>query len=436
MEISPQTKRELARWYKLDPHQVQLDMINSTKRFNIVSAGRRSGKTERLKRKISKIASKVPGNYFIAAPTYSQVWMIYWQDMKQLCFESLLKTPPSESKLIITLNNDSKIFLIGLDKPKRIEGVPWTGGLVDETAYVKESAIMNSVLPALDTKDPLRPGYKPWCYFIGKPDGTNHFYDLYKYAETSNDPEWSAWSWPSSLVLDKETIDAAKRRMSKSQYEQEYEASFLTTSNTIYPDYNSNNHTNVIQLPNEELHYFCDFNYTPMSHGVAVIRGDNVFITDEIILTPAIARQAAVEFCERYKGHLNKTIYIYGDSSGRNGEKHGFESDYLAMELVFREHGWRTHRCVPKANPRISDRQNAVRAKICTASGHRSFFVNPVTAPWINKACETVSHKKGSAFLEDDSDQYQHITTAFGYFINYRFPIREPIRNINIRGFR
>ncbi len=41
---------ELARWYKLIPHPVQLSLVNDDVRFKVVPAGRRSGKTERAKR--------------------------------------------------------------------------------------------------------------------------------------------------------------------------------------------------------------------------------------------------------------------------------------------------------------------------------------------------------------------------------------------------
>ncbi|MEE4461149.1 hypothetical protein V2S84_03190, partial [Azotobacter chroococcum] len=51
------------------------------------------------------------------------------------------------------------------------------------------------------------------------------------------------------------------------------------------------------------------------------------------------------------------------------------------IEGVLRAHGWKFTRKVKPAHPAIKDRQNAVRAKIRTADGHRSLFINPATAP-------------------------------------------------------
>lgn len=67
--------RQLARWYKLKDHPVQLALVNAVPdgvRFPLVPAGRRSGKTERFKRFLVKQANRVPGPYFAAAPTHDR----------------------------------------------------------------------------------------------------------------------------------------------------------------------------------------------------------------------------------------------------------------------------------------------------------------------------------------------------------------------------
>jgi len=64
-----------------------------------------------------------------------------------------------------------------------------------------------------------------------------------------------------------------------------------------------------------------------------------------------------------------------------------------------------------------------VRAKIKTADDRVSLFVNPVTAPWSHKGLATVQLQQGSAFQEDQKNQYQHITTAIGYFVDYLYPV-------------
>jgi hypothetical protein len=431
--LSPYAK-DLARWYPLVDHPTQTALINDNVRFKVVPAGRRSGKTERAKRFVVHTAFNNPMPYFVAAPTRDQVKRIYWQDLKSLCFGSALKRGAiSESELIIKLPNGASISLIGLDQPQRMEGVLWAGGVIDEIADVKAGAWEENISPALDTFNPERPDYRAWCWLIGVPDGLNHYYDMAEYARTANDPDWRLYTWKSSDILPPDVIEAAKRRMSNKQFKQEYEASFETATGRIYEDYGKHNLTNEIIQQNEQLMWFHDFNFTPLSSGIGVRRGNSLYCLDEIILTSAVARQSALEFCEKFKNHQNKNVIVYGDPAGRAGEKHGHASDYTEIEKVLREHGWTVQRKVKNAAPAIRDRQNAVRSKVMNAAGETSLFVNAERCKYLHKGLATVTTKKGSAFLEEETD-YQHITTAVGYCIDYEFPVR--IEQEQTSGFK
>lgn len=425
--ISLQTKRELERWYELKEHDVQRALVNAVSngiRFSVVPAGRRSGKTERAKRFVAKIGMTNPNEmYFIAAPTRDQVKKIYWQDMKKLCFSSVCTKAPSETELTIFLDNGTNIQLIGLDKPERIEGVFWSGGVIDEIADIKADAWEANIRPALDTFNPTRPDYKAWCWLIGVPDGLNHYYDMAQYAQSANDPEWGYFHWKSADILPDETIAAAKRQMSARQYKQEYEADFVGATGRIYEDYSTSNHTTELIKPHEQLMWMHDQNFTPLSSAIAVRRDNGLYILDEIVLTSAVSKQSALEFVEKYKDHKNKHVLIYGDPAGKAGEKHGHASDYTDIEGVLKANGWTYTRKVKQAHPAIKDRQNAVRSKIKTADWHISLFVNPVTAKWCDKGLSTVQLQKGSTFQEDQTNQYQHITTAIGYCIDYEWPV-------------
>jgi hypothetical protein len=349
--------------------------------------------------------------------------------MKRLCLTSLCSKAPSETELIIFMDNGTQVQLIGLDRPERIEGVFWSGGVIDEIADIKPEAWEANIRPALDTFNPTRPGYKAWCWLIGVPDGLNHYYEMAQYAETANDPDWKLFHWKSSEILPADTIAAAKRQMSAKQYKQEYEASFETASGRIYEDYSKDNYTTETIQPHEQLLWYHDFNFTPLSSGIGVRRGDAVYLLEEIILISAVSRQSALEFVDRYKNHQNRHVIIYGDPAGRAGEKHGHASDYTEMEKILREHGWQLTRRVKPAAPAIKDRQNAVRAKIKNAAGAVSLFVNTKQAPYTHKGLATVQLKKGSTFLEDETE-YQHITTAIGYMIDHEFPIVKRITTV------
>jgi len=432
-EIKNAIELQRDRWYDLIPLQVQMDLMAAVPNgvlYPVVPAGRRSGKTERFKRFLCKFAMKtINGKFFAAAPTHNQAKKIFWDDLKAMTFSVIHPKKPSESELIIYLPNGSEIHVIGLDKPERIEGIAWTGGGIDEIANIKATAWQENIYPALNTFNPTMPDYRPWCWLLGVPEGLNHYYEMAQYAENSGDPLWGLFHWKSSEILPPEQIEALKRSMSALQFRQEFEASFETASGRIYQDYNKFN-TSIEEIyPHEQLSWCHDFNYTPMSSAIGVVRDDDVYYLDEIVLTSAITRESALEFVDRYKDHQNRKLLIYGDPAGRAGEKHGHESDYTEMEDVLRQNGWSFDRRVKKQHPAIKDRQNAVRRKICTAAGKRSLFVNPKLCPYVHKGLSTVQLKDNSTFLEIESE-YQHITTAVGYHIDYEWPMEDDYTSI------
>tara|TARA_A100000171_G_scaffold24120_2_gene22440 strand:+ start:2226 stop:3542 length:1317 start_codon:yes stop_codon:yes gene_type:complete len=430
-------ERQMERWYPLKDHPVQLALIKAVSegvRFPVVPAGRRSGKTERFKRFIAKEAMKRPGEkYFIGAPTHDQVKKIYWDDMKKLTLSCTHAKRPSESDRIIFMPNGTEIHLIGLDRPERIEGIQWTGGGIDEIADIKGKSWEAHILPALNTVNPTRPDYRAWCWLLGVPDGLNHYYEMAQYAETANDPEWALFHWKSSEILPADVIASAKRQMSLKQFRQEFEASFETATGRIYEDYGKGNQTDAAIEPHEKLLWMHDQNFTPLSSSIGVVRNDDLYLLDEIVLTSAISRQSAEEFVEKFKDHKNKHVLIYGDPGGRAGEKHGHASDYTEIEDVLRAAGWKFTRKVKKKAPAIKDRQNAVRARILNAAGERHLFVNPVTAPWSHKGLATVQLQEGSTFQEDQKNDYQHITTAIGYMVDVEWPLERAAITTTLR---
>ena len=163
-----------SRWTQLRKHPEQYRLWWHPSRFNVNPAGRRSGKTELAKRKLVNYAiqglSKFEDpRYFAAAPTYNQAKRIYWDDLKRLTPKWFLAKPPSESDLTITGVNGSIIQVIGMDKPERIEGSPWDGGILDEFGNMKKDAWAKYVRPALSDRN-------GWSDLIGVPEGRNHYY--------------------------------------------------------------------------------------------------------------------------------------------------------------------------------------------------------------------------------------------------------------------
>lgn len=427
------------RWTTMRHHEVQLAWMRSPTRFNIVPAGRRSGKTERAKRKLVRRALSAAStpwadpNFFAAAPTRDQAKRLYWEHLKQLVPREFV-TEIRESELIIKLVNGASIYVLGMDKPERIEGSPWDGGILDEYGNMKKQTWGSHVRPALADR-------KGWCDFIGVPEGRNHYYDLTENA-TNYPKDWSLFSWPSSDILDPEEIASARVELDPLIFDQEYNASFLNFVGLIYYNFNRAKHASIdIKYnPNLALIFCFDFNIAP---GVCAIVQEvpklpngqpGTAVVDEVWIPRGSNTQMVCrKLVEKYGKH-QAGVYCFGDATGGGGgsaKLNGSDWDIIRAELRPVYQG-SLKVIVPDGNPAERARVNAVNTRLLTGSGAINLMVHPKKAEHVMKDFEGVrAVEGGSGEIEKKSDksgsELTHISDAIGYYVHYRFPITKGI---------
>lgn len=376
-------------------------------------AGRRSGKTEIAKRRlITCIPARKKWNdprYFAAAPTRDQAKRIFWNDLKSLVPKNWLRRV-YEADLCITTRFGSELWVVGLDKPERIEGTPWDGGVLDEYANMRPGAWSENVRPALSDR-------KGWCWFVGVPEGFNHYKDLADYARSGLDPEWGIYTWPSAEILPNEEVEAARRQLDPRTFRQEYEASFEGSSGRVYYAYESQRHQDAaIELnPNMPIIVACDFNVDPCVWVLAQTDFKTVRVFDEVVLKGTNTAQMAREVLRRYAGH-KAGFAIYGDAAGSARSTAG-ESDYaILLEMGFKDQR------LKRANPAVKDRVNAVNAMLSNSKGEARLFHHP-RCVFLKKDFETVVWASGGADIDKSRHDRTHASDALGYFLSYEFSL-------------
>ena len=420
-------------------HPTQDAWINSTKRFHVVSAGRRSGKTEIAKRKIVKCALKATGNwadprFFAAAPTRDQAKKIFWQDLKSMIPRSLMRGKPLETELCITLVTGVEVHVVGMDRPERIEGVPWDGGVLDEFANMKSSAWGANVRPALADRG-------GWCDLIGVPEGRNHYYDLWKRAISGTDPEWAGYTWPMADVQSAEEVESLRRTLDELTFQQECYGSFVSFEGRAYYPFQEATHCAPLTYnPAASLILCFDFNVDP---GVfAVIQEQHLpngmpddytgtGVIGEVYIpsnsnTPAVCRKIIADW-----GKHEGPVLCYGDATGGSrGTAKVAGSDWeLIKESLLPVFGERLHFRVKRANPPERVRINAVNSRLRTVVGEEWLMVDPAKAPNVVRDFEGVRLLVGgSGELDKKVDlRLTHLTDAIGYYIESEFPIIEQV---------
>ena len=416
----------------MKPHPEQLRLINSPARFKVVPAGRRSGKTERAKRNliIQAVRESAEGQwldyrYFAAAPTRDQAKAIWWNDLKAMVPAWMRDGSPRESDLTIRLVTGAEIVVVGLDRPQRIEGRSWNGGVIDEVANIRPGAWGENIRPALADRT-------GWCWLIGVPEGRGAYYDMYTYACSGEDPEWEGFTWISADILSASEIESARRTLDPLVYQQEMEASFVTFEGRAYHAFNRRIHcAPLVYNPRAPLIICLDFNVEP---GVAAILQeqklpnglDGTGVIGEVHIprnstTPAVCRKIA----QLHGDHFGP-VHVYGDATGgARGSARVMGSDWDLVRAELRPvFGDRLSIRVPAANPAERARVNAVNSRLMSAAGDIRLMVDPVKAPNVVRDLEGVRLLVGgSGELDKRADpKLSHISDALGYYVQRVFP--------------
>jgi hypothetical protein len=422
-------------------HAEQDALLASSSRFVVVAAGRRSGKTERAKRRLVLRCLSPPDvhipTFVAAAPTRDQAKRIWWQDLKDMVPQWARNGYPRESDLTIHLRTGAQLMVVGLDKPQRIEGIPLDGIVIDEIAEVKRESWEQSIRPALST-----PGRPPgWAWFIGRPKGRGFFYDLYARAGTS--AGWESFTWKSDTIVDPEEIAQAKADLDPMTYAQEYEAAWVTFEGLAYYQWDPLEHYRTLTYDADLPLVFCfDFNVDP---GVAAVLQEQTLngedhprtcVIGEVHIprnsnTPAVCRKLAQDW-----GHHQGDVFYYGDATGgsrQTSQTSGSDWD-LVRETLAVTFGDRIHNRVPRRNPAVRDRLNAVNSRLRSTSGAVRFAVDPAKAPHVVKDFEGVTLLEGgSGEIDKRGNEAQgltHLSDAIGYYIHERYPVKPRLTSI------
>jgi phage terminase large subunit len=200
----------------------QQEVLRSLKRFNVLLAHRRFGKTVLAIVVLILKALKCPLNrpqlhYY--CPTYSQAKRVAWPYLREYC-QSIPGSLFNEAELKVTLPNGAIIQLGSADNPDASRGIYSDFVVLDEPAQMPPRMWFEVIRPALSDR-------LGGALFIGTPAGRHGlFYDSYEAAES--DPEWFRGLYRASetgIVPDSE-LQSAQRGMSVAEYQQEFECSF------------------------------------------------------------------------------------------------------------------------------------------------------------------------------------------------------------------
>jgi hypothetical protein len=208
------------------PREAFLPLHNRSKRWAVVIAHRRAGKT------VSMCADLVIGALETALPRPQFAYMAPYRDQAKKVAWTYLKDftkpfwakAPNESELIIFLHNghgdESRIYVGGADNYDAWRGMYFDGIVLDEVGQIRPTAWYSVLRPALSDR-------KGWAIFAGTPAGKNFFWQMREEARL-NPATHILLELPASKtgILDPDELRDAKAQMTPESYAVEYECSF------------------------------------------------------------------------------------------------------------------------------------------------------------------------------------------------------------------
>lgn len=416
-----------ARWHALRYHREQCRLWGHPARFKTIHAGRRSGKSELAKRKLAMSLRDCLNNplrtwpdprFFAGGPTRDQAKKIFWNDLKRLVPKSWVRRV-YDGDLCLVTHWDAELWVMGLDKPARLEGPGWDGGVIDEFADCRAGIFDNNLRPALADR-------KGWLWMLGVPDFAGPSQAEYEafceIGASGQDPEWADFTWPSSDILDPVEVESMKRQMSLLLFEQETGGRFVMKGGRAVPDFGPDNQSaeRAVYDPALPICWSLDFNVDPMCSGVIQHHQGQVRVIDELVLSDVTTPAACEAFLERAaerKWDLSG-LRVYGDASGNSRRTVGATAattDWYLVKNALRAAGvGGVVMRVPLANPPIKDTVNSLNARVRTADGTVNLYVHP-------RCKQIIGDLKAAVWPSDMSEQ--HALAWLRYFVQREYPV-------------
>lgn len=399
-------------------HPGQAAVSRSPKRFRVIVAGRRWGKTHFSGTELVRAAVKKPKSLvWYVAPSYTMAKDIMWDKLVESIPKRLVKKK-NETKMQIRLINGSLIQLLGADNPDSLRGRGVDFVVLDEFQDFKEGVWEQVIYPTLTDKQGS-------ALIIGTPKAFNQLYKAWEKGQSTDEinDDWASWQFPTSTspFIPKKEIEAARRNLHEKSFKQEYEASFETMSGRVYHAFDRKTHVGSYPLdPSLPILVGMDFNIDPMSAVIMQYHKatGELHIVDEIHIKQSNVAEIADEIERRYWRQIKaRKIAIYPDPAGANRNQGRGESNFDVLKqkginlIIYR-----------RKHPAVADRVNAVNSMLKAADGTIRIRVDKKCKETI-KSLEQTLYKEGTAQVDKKAGM-EHMADALGYPVEYLFPAR------------
>lgn len=214
------------------PHDAQLVIHASDRRFRIIVTGRRFGKTLCLAADIINRAHNFGGNYGWLCPSYltGEHGLQAIRDIAG-SFVDIGGRAPAVAKVPTVDGGTAKIWFLSADNPDSIRGYGFDGIVVDEAASIPTDVWTYAIRPTIAQT-------MGWAVLMSTPKGRNWFFDMFTKGRDKSEPDYASFRFRSidNPTFPMEEWEEAQRSLPADVFRQEYMGDFLADSAGVFHD--------------------------------------------------------------------------------------------------------------------------------------------------------------------------------------------------------
>lgn len=400
---------------KLLPHQYEF--LSRDDKFLLLCGGIGSGKSFTGAHYIIKRVLDFPNAlHFIGANSYSQL-----RDSTLSALFGVLQ----DMGIPFSYNQNhgmlefckGRVLCKTMDNYNMLRGIEIASFWLDEVRDLKQEAFDMIMGRLRDKKASTLQGR-----LTTSPSGYNYLYDYFDSKGEKNTSDFGiviASSY-ANKHLPAGYIDSLRNQYSEKFFRQEILGEFINISTDVVY-YAFDEQLSIIDT--YEISYrdpICisyDFNIgvgKPMSVALFQYRSGTFYFFDEVVVEGTRTEDTLDEMEGRKIFEKSRHYIVHGDASGNSRSTNYNRTDYDIIRKRLGNMDVSYEIDVQSANPPVRKRHVIVNGQLKNANG--------ITSVKITKNCKTIIKglkqtklRDRAAYVEDDSDSFQHVTTALGY---------------------
>lgn len=208
-------------------HNAQQQIVDESRRFNVLACGRRFGKSLLgIQLDLEPALEGYPVAWF--SPTHKMLAEI-WRDMTLILKPITKRTAVQEHR--VELITGGVVDMWSLDAADSTRGRKYKRVVVDEAAMVPgfQDAWEAVIMPTLAD-------YQGDAYWLSTPRGMNFFKQGFDNGQDPLQPEWMSWHFPTAAnpYILPEEIEFQRQQLPELTFKQEYLAEFLQSEGAVF----------------------------------------------------------------------------------------------------------------------------------------------------------------------------------------------------------